>query len=329
MMREKLFISYSHKDIRWFERVREQLAVLEQEGLIDAFDDTRIRAGEDWYARLDQEMREAQIALFLISASFLTSAFIRKEEIPRLFERHEAAGMILYPLLVRDCPWQEVSWLARLQIRPRDARPIARMTASTLDKCLADVAREIASIVRAGSNQENKSDSHSSPTQPSRRLATLTNDVLSSLHELDNTIRKTVGPLTRFDHTWSNDAREKTIKEMGVLSDEEVILPKLRQLLAELEAEEAKGFNISPEGIKAVDVVLACGRATLQSLGESDVTPWPGPHELSEVMYSIRTVDTPEGAESVRHSAQEVLAIVDRKLLREADKRLGHFKGNS
>lgn len=151
MARKKLFISYSHRDLRWFERVREQLAVLEYEGLIDAFEDTRIGAGEDWYARLDQEMVEAQIALLLISASFLTSAFIRKEEIPQLFDRHGAAGMVLYPLLIRDCPWQEVSWLARLQMRPREARPIASMGAATLDKCLADVAREIASIVRAGS----------------------------------------------------------------------------------------------------------------------------------------------------------------------------------
>jgi hypothetical protein len=150
MAREKLFISYSHRDVRWFERVREQLAVLEHEGLIDAFEDTRIGVGEDWYAHLHQEMLQAQIALLLISASFLTSVFIRKEEIPQLFERHEAAGMRLYPLLVRDCPWQEVSWLARLQMRPRKARPLASMGAATLDKCLADVAREIASIVKAG-----------------------------------------------------------------------------------------------------------------------------------------------------------------------------------
>jgi hypothetical protein len=94
-------------------------------------------------------MLEAQIALLLISAPFLTSAFIRKEEIPKLFGQHEAAGLVLYPLLVRDCPWQEVSWLARLQMRPRDARPIASMGAAKLDRCLADVAREIASMVRA------------------------------------------------------------------------------------------------------------------------------------------------------------------------------------
>jgi hypothetical protein len=148
--RKKLFISYSHKDGRWLDRVREQLDVLEREGLIDSFDDRRIEVGEDWYARLHQEMLEARVALFLISAPFLTSAFIRNEEIPRLLKQHEARGMVLYPLLIRDCPWQEVSWIARLQLRPKEARPIAAMRSAMLDKCLADVAREIASIVKAG-----------------------------------------------------------------------------------------------------------------------------------------------------------------------------------
>ena len=55
MTRKKLFISYSHSDARWLDRVREQLAVLEREGLIDLFDDTRITVGEDWYSRLDYD----------------------------------------------------------------------------------------------------------------------------------------------------------------------------------------------------------------------------------------------------------------------------------
>jgi hypothetical protein len=148
MARHKLFISYSHEDKRWLKRVRQQLAVLEGQGLIDAFEDTQIGAGADWCQRLDQEMAEAKIALLLISASFLGSSFILKEEIPRLMERHKSDGMELYPLLVRDCPWQEVGWLSRLNMRPVGPRAIAQLRGGALDTSLADVAREIASIVR-------------------------------------------------------------------------------------------------------------------------------------------------------------------------------------
>ncbi|MEK6410798.1 MAG: hypothetical protein AABN34_28065 [Acidobacteriota bacterium] len=60
--RERVFISYSHKDAGWLERVREQLAVLELAGLIDIVDDTGIEAGEAFRARLHQEMLKAKLA---------------------------------------------------------------------------------------------------------------------------------------------------------------------------------------------------------------------------------------------------------------------------
>ena len=148
MLRQKIFISYSHKDRLWLERIREQLAVLESEGLIDVFEDTRIGAGEDWFERLHQEMLKARLGLLLLSAPFLTSAFIREEEVQLLFDKHEQGGMVIYPLLVRACPWQEVAWLARLQIRPPDAKPVASLRGANREECLANVAREVASIIR-------------------------------------------------------------------------------------------------------------------------------------------------------------------------------------
>ena len=148
MARSKVFVSYSHKDQRWLDSLREHLGVLEQEGLIDVFADTQIGAGNDWFNAIHEEMSSARLALLLVSASFLTSSFIRKEEVPRLFEQHEAAGMGIYPLLVRDCAWQEVGWLSRLQIRPPDAKPVESKQGSTRQACLANVAREIASIIR-------------------------------------------------------------------------------------------------------------------------------------------------------------------------------------
>jgi TIR domain len=99
MTREKVFISYSHKDAKWLDRVREQLAVLERERLIEVFEDTLIGAGEEWYPRLNQEMLKARLSLLLISPSFLTSVFISEQEVPRLFGRHEADGMVLHRYL--------------------------------------------------------------------------------------------------------------------------------------------------------------------------------------------------------------------------------------
>src|SRR5262249_54876297 len=149
MARTKIFISYSHEDERWRRRVVEQLGVLASEGLIDLWDDRKIGVGEDWFAQIHEQMLNARIAVLLISSAFLTSKFIRETEVPSLFERHEQDGMTIYPLLMKPCPWQEVAWLAKMQLRPTGTKPIASYRGIRVDEVLAEVAREIASLTRA------------------------------------------------------------------------------------------------------------------------------------------------------------------------------------
>ena len=148
MARTKILISYSHQDERWRQRLMEQLDVLAQSGLVEVWADRQIGVGERWRERIDQAMLEARIAVLLLSAAFLTSQFIVNMEVPRLLRAHEAAGMTIYPLLIRPCRSQVVPWLSGLQLRPPDARAIAALTGSRRHEALADVAREIAAIAR-------------------------------------------------------------------------------------------------------------------------------------------------------------------------------------
>jgi hypothetical protein len=66
--------------------------------------------------------------------------------------RHAAVGMKIFPLLVEPCPWEQVAWLAKLQLRPQDAKRRARALATfqgaARTQKLADVATEIAGIVK-------------------------------------------------------------------------------------------------------------------------------------------------------------------------------------
>lgn len=148
----KVFISYSHDDERWRSLVCKQLAVLEREGLIQLWDDQKLHAGENWLQRLYQELLEARIAVLMISNSFLTSDFIRNVEVGTLFERCEKeGGTVIYPLLTRPCPYQEVGWLAKKQLRPVGPRLRALSTfrGSKLEEVTAAIASEIVAIARA------------------------------------------------------------------------------------------------------------------------------------------------------------------------------------
>lgn len=84
-----------------------------------------------------------------MSAPFLTSAFIQDEEIPLLFDRHAEDGMKIYPILIRACSWKRNKWLAGLQLRPPNAKPISKLTPAARDQVLADIVDEIALLVGA------------------------------------------------------------------------------------------------------------------------------------------------------------------------------------
>lgn len=150
-----VFISYSHKDESWKDRLVTHLGVLQQEGLLGLWDDRQIDAGEDWYQKIKEAMNTANVAVFMISADFLTSSFILKKEVPRLMNEK---GMYIFPVLIKQCAWDEVNWLDRMQIRPKGAVPLAAGTEHEIDTNLTAIAKEINSIIKKSSLVEkNKS----------------------------------------------------------------------------------------------------------------------------------------------------------------------------
>src|SRR3954471_12739938 len=74
--RTKVFISYSHADKDWLERLKRHLKPLVREGNLDCWDDTHIRSGDDWKQEIQNALDTAQVAVLLISADFFASDFI-------------------------------------------------------------------------------------------------------------------------------------------------------------------------------------------------------------------------------------------------------------
>lgn len=100
MSRPAIFISYSHRDEHWKERLVRHLKVLELEDELTVWHDREIAAGDDWLAAIREALAGARVAVLLITADFLTSDFIRREEVPALLERRESEGVRVIPLLV-------------------------------------------------------------------------------------------------------------------------------------------------------------------------------------------------------------------------------------
>jgi tetratricopeptide (TPR) repeat protein len=138
-----VFISYSHKDEPWKDRLRPHLQVLEQVGRITIWDDRRIDAGAEWFGEIKQVVDQAAVAVCLISADYLASDFCVKEEIPYLLERRQRDGMILIPVLLRPCTWKAVPWLKEIQMLPRDGKSVSKDFKDDWDAPFAEVAGHI------------------------------------------------------------------------------------------------------------------------------------------------------------------------------------------
>ncbi len=68
--RPLIFISYSHLDKVWKDRLLSHLKVLEGQARLEAWADSRIEVGDDWEAKIQIAMAQASIAVLLISRQF-------------------------------------------------------------------------------------------------------------------------------------------------------------------------------------------------------------------------------------------------------------------
>jgi len=152
-----VFISYSHKDEIWKDRLLPQLKTLQQLDRIVVWDDRQIDAGDKWYPEIKAAMEKARVAICLISPNYLASHFCVKEEVPFLLQRCEKEGVILIPILIEPCVWELHEWISATQMLPRDGKAVSPDFKDQENVVFVEVAR---TIVRKLANPAEK------PTAP-------------------------------------------------------------------------------------------------------------------------------------------------------------------
>ncbi|MCP4692751.1 MAG: toll/interleukin-1 receptor domain-containing protein [Desulfobacterales bacterium] len=147
MDRPTIFISYSHKDEVWKDRLKTHLKVLELADCISVWDDRKITPSGEWYPEIKDAMEKATVAVCLISADYLASTFCVKEEIPYLLDRRKKQGLAILPVLIRPCLWTIISWIEKTQMLPRDGKTISEDYENNWDAAFTEVAEIIFNIV--------------------------------------------------------------------------------------------------------------------------------------------------------------------------------------
>lgn len=176
----QIFICYAHEDNdstepskRWLDRLLKHLAPLELQGQVDIWSDKQIELGEDWHERIQATLQEVKVAILLVSPSFLASRYIRNSELPVLLKNAKEKGVVILPILLRQCFWKETIFmypdprngperLSLSTIQVPTTNPLNSLREDQQDEVLYQVTQRIYQIVQEGQQSGKKPDESAS-----------------------------------------------------------------------------------------------------------------------------------------------------------------------
>lgn len=196
--RPTVFISYSHKDEVWKDEWSLNSAYSHKMENWKFGTTAGSRAETNWPPEIEKAIQNRDVAILLISADFLTSNFILKQEVPKLLQRRISEGIRVIPVILRSCAWLQVSWLKGIQARPKDGKPLASMNKSKAEIALAALAEEVIRLVPPSSANLTQDGTHFVPPE---------NIFLAKLPQTDCTFLGREKELKLLDTAWADGGR--------------------------------------------------------------------------------------------------------------------------
>lgn len=148
--RKHVFISYSHVDEKWLKEIRIYLKSLEDTGMVDFWDDRRIEPGSERRKEMQVAIARARVALLLISADYLGSDYIVRQELPSLLLKTQTEGAVLLQLFVSPCNIDNFEALTKFQSINGSQKTLAEMRKSDRQRTLVRLAEIIRSAIGIG-----------------------------------------------------------------------------------------------------------------------------------------------------------------------------------
>jgi hypothetical protein len=150
---KKVFISYSHADSAYLQRILVHLRPLERAGLIDPWSDTRLHAGDRWREEIRAGLEKAGAAILLISADFLASEFIATDELPPLLHAAEERGTRIIPIILKPSGFVRDHSLSMFQALNDPATPVIGMVEADREALYAKLADVLAQDIHVADDE--------------------------------------------------------------------------------------------------------------------------------------------------------------------------------
>jgi len=140
--RDQVFISYSHKDTKWLDKLQTTLKPMMRNNNISVWVDTAIKPGSKWRDEIEKALASANVAVLMVSQNFLASDFITKQELPPLLKAGEQEGLKIIWVLVSSCLYDETE-ICEYQAAHNVSQPLDCLTVARRNQVLTEICREI------------------------------------------------------------------------------------------------------------------------------------------------------------------------------------------
>lgn len=142
----KAFISYSHADERYVERLHKHLAMLQRQGLIQSFYDRDILVGDPLDDEIAAHLADSQLFIAIVSPDFIHSDYCMDRELATALQMHNESRMRVVSVVVEPCDWRK-SPLGSFLVVPKDGKAVAEW--DNENAAFLNVVSEIRRIVEA------------------------------------------------------------------------------------------------------------------------------------------------------------------------------------
>ena len=181
-----VFVSYSHHDRDWVQKLQLHLKSLEEPHRVVVWNDSKIAPGDRWSNDIDEAIRGARLAILLISPDFLASDFITKREIPLLLEAAHTRNLRLISVLVRPSRyWTQVE-LSQFQAINTEATVLSGLSAHDQDRIWVNLTEAVARELR--SFPERSSQAKADPPVDAVHLKPMTAPWTATLPAFDSAV---------------------------------------------------------------------------------------------------------------------------------------------
>jgi hypothetical protein len=141
-----IFISYSHKDTIYKDRLRVFLNEFNQQKRVKSWDDSEIEVGDEWYEEIQKAIKAAKVAILLVSMDFFDSKFIMEHELPPILQGVEAKEIKLVQVVLGYCDFEN-QLLSKYQTINPPSSPLAGMAPFVQEKVWETVLRKVRELL--------------------------------------------------------------------------------------------------------------------------------------------------------------------------------------